>query len=239
MTDIHKNIKQLRLLRNLTQEDVAQKIGLTRQAISSYESGRTQPSVDLLMKFAEIYEVTLDDILYGKRKEECEEIVNKELKRMQVIFAIVVAGWILFRILEVALMILADRAYLPSADVHTVVIDSIEMKEAIDLRFYYLDIAYGFESLAQQILWIGGFILLALDLVAKKTISVKNKWKIIGLLILVSFGIGSVGGIVSPIQKANLMLPVYSSIIIIILLITLDTIGQWIKKRPSFTSKLK
>ena len=115
----------------------------------------------------------------------------------------------------------------------------IEMEEAIDLRFYYLDIAYGFESLAQQILWIGGFILLALDLVAKKTISVKNKWKIIGLLILVSFGIGSVGGIVSPIQKANLMLPVYSSIIIIILLITLDTIGQWIKKRPSFTSKLK
>ena len=111
MTDIHKNIKQLRLLRNLTQEDVAQKIGLTRQAISSYESGRTQPSVDLLMKFAEIYEVTLDDILYGKRNEECEEIVNKELKRMQVIFAIVVAGWILFRILEVALMILADRAY--------------------------------------------------------------------------------------------------------------------------------
>ena len=239
MTDIHKNIKQLRLLRNLTQEDVAQKIGLTRQAISSYESGRTQPSVDLLMKFAEIYEVTLDDILYGKRKEECEEIVNKELKRMQVIFAIVVAGWILFRILEVALMILADRAYLPAADVHTVVINSMEMKEAIDLRFYYLDIAYGFESLAQQILWIGGFILLALDLVAKKTISVKNKWKIIGLLILVSFGIGIVGGIVSPIQKANLILPVYSSSIIMIFLITLDTIGQWIKKHLSFTSKLK
>ena len=158
---------------------------------------------------------------------------------MQVIFAIVVVGWILFRIIEVAMMVLADKAYLPDADVHTVVIDSIEMKEAIDLRFYYLDIAYRFESLAQQILWIGGFILLALDLVAKKTISVKNKWKIIGLLILVSFGIGSVGGIVSPIQKANLMLPVYSSIIIIILLITLDTIGQWIKKHLSITSKLK
>ena len=158
---------------------------------------------------------------------------------MQVIFAIVVVGWILFRIIEVAMMVLADKAYLPDADVHTVVIDSIEMKEAIDLRFYYLDIAYGFESLAQQILWIGGFILLALDLVAKKTISVKNKWKIIGLLILVSFGIGIVGGIVSPIQKANLMLPVYSSIIIIILLITLDIIGQWIKKHLSITSKLK
>jgi transcriptional regulator with XRE-family HTH domain len=239
MTDIYKNLKKLRLLRSLTQEEVAQKIGLTRQAISSYESGRTQPSIDLLMKFAEIYEVTLDDILYGKRKEDCEEISNKELKRMQVIFAIVVVGWILFRVLQIVMLVMADGAYLPRESVNSVVIDSQQMKEAIDLRFYYLDIAYRFESLAQQILWIGGLILLVLDLVAKKTISVKNKWKIIGLLILVSFGIGSVGGIVSPIQKANLMLPVYISIIIIVLLITLDTIGQWIKKRLSFTSKLK
>ncbi len=239
MTDIHKNLKQLRLLRNLTQEEIAQKIGLTRQAISSYESGRTQPGIDLLMKFAEIFEVTLEDILYGKRKEDCEKIANKELKRMQVIFAIVVVGWILFRILEVALMVLADRAYLPAADVHTVVIDSIEMKESIDLRFYYLDIAYSFESLAQQILWIGGFILLVLDLVAKKTISVKNKWIITGLLILVSFGIGIVGGMMSPIQKANLMLPVYISIIIMILLIILDTIGRWIKNHLLITSKSK
>ena len=137
------------------------------------------------------------------------------------------------------MLVMADGAYLPKESVNSVVIDSQQMKEAIDLRFYYLDIAYRFESLAQQILWIGGFILLALDLVAKKTISVKNKWKIIGLLILVSFGIGIVGGIVSPIQKANLILPVYSSSIIMIFLITLDTIGQWIKKHLSFTSKLK
>ena len=233
MTDIHKNLKQLRLLRNLTQEEVAQKIGLTRQAISSYESGRTQPGIDLLMKFAKIYEVPLDEILYGKKLE------NHDLKKIRIVFTIIVAGWILFRILQIVMLVMADGAYLPKESVNSVVIDSQQMKEAIDLRFYYLDIAYGFESLAQQILWIGGFILLALDLVAKKTISVKNKWKIIGLLILVSFGIGIVGGIVSPIQKANLILPVYSSSIIMIFLITLDTIGQWIKKHLSFTSKLK
>lgn len=239
MTDIYKNLKKLRLLRSLTQEEVAQKIGLTRQAISSYESGRTQPSIDLLMKFAEIYEVTLDDILYGKRKEECEEIINKELKRMQMIFAIVVIGWILFRVLQIVMLVMADGAYLPRESVNSVVIDSQQMKEAIDLRFYYLDIAYCFESLAQQILWIGGLILLVLDLSAKKTISVKNKWKIIGLLILVSFGIGICGGRLSPFQCINLMWPVYYSIITIILLAIIDTIGQWIKKRLSFISKLK
>ena len=55
MTDIHKNLKKLRLAKNLTQENVAQKIGVTRQAISGYESGRTQPVIDLLMKFAELH----------------------------------------------------------------------------------------------------------------------------------------------------------------------------------------
>ena len=90
MTDIHKNLKQLRLLRNLTQEEVAQKIGLTRQAISSYESGRTQPGIDLLMKFAEIYEVPLDEILYGKKLE------NHDLKKIRIVFTIIVAIAVFF-----------------------------------------------------------------------------------------------------------------------------------------------
>lgn len=69
MAGIHENLKKLRTSRRLTQEVVAQKIGLTRQAISSYESGRTQPGVDMLMRFAEIYEVQLEEILYGNREE--------------------------------------------------------------------------------------------------------------------------------------------------------------------------
>ena len=112
----------------------------------------------------------------------------------------------------------------------SVVIDSLQMKEAIDLRFDYLDKAYGFESLAYQILIAGGIVLLVLDLVMKKPLSMKNKWKIVGLLILISFGIGIGGGISAPIQKGNLMLPVYHSMIYLILWITVDTIGQWVKR---------
>ena len=40
---IHQNLRQLRQLRGLTQEHVATQLGLTRQALSSYESGRTRP----------------------------------------------------------------------------------------------------------------------------------------------------------------------------------------------------
>ena len=57
MASVAENLKKLRTVKWLTQEDVASQIGLTRQAISSYESGRTQPPLDLLTRFAEIYGV--------------------------------------------------------------------------------------------------------------------------------------------------------------------------------------
>ena len=66
MTAIHEHLKLLRQARGLTQEAVAQQVGVTRQAISSYESGRTQPDLDMLRRFAEVYDVSLEDILYGK-----------------------------------------------------------------------------------------------------------------------------------------------------------------------------
>ena len=62
---ISQNLKDLRRLSSLTQEQVAEKVGLTRQAISSYESGRTQPDLAMLEKLAAVYGVELTDVLYG------------------------------------------------------------------------------------------------------------------------------------------------------------------------------
>ena len=62
---IHENLRQLRLQRGLTQEQVAGQLNVTRQALSSYESGRTRPDIDTLMKLAAIYEIDLEGILYG------------------------------------------------------------------------------------------------------------------------------------------------------------------------------
>ena len=69
MAGIADNLKKLRTESGLTQEAVAREIGLTRQAISSYESGRTQPPVDLLIRFAELYGVEPEDVLYGRVRD--------------------------------------------------------------------------------------------------------------------------------------------------------------------------
>lgn len=68
MAKINETLRQLRLDRGMTQEQVAELVGLTRQAVSSYEAGRTQPGVDILERLADVYEVELTDIIYGRSK---------------------------------------------------------------------------------------------------------------------------------------------------------------------------
>lgn len=62
---IKENLRDLRRLAGLTQEQVAQQVGLTRQAISSYESGRTQPDLDTLEALAKACGAEITDVLYG------------------------------------------------------------------------------------------------------------------------------------------------------------------------------
>ena len=65
MLSIHAQLKLLRQARGLTQEEVAGRIGVTRQAVSSYESGRTRPDLETLERLAALYQVALEDLLYG------------------------------------------------------------------------------------------------------------------------------------------------------------------------------
>lgn len=63
---IANNLRQLRLNSGMTQEQVAEKIGLTRQALSSYESGRTRPDIDMLLRLSEVYGTDIDGVVYGQ-----------------------------------------------------------------------------------------------------------------------------------------------------------------------------
>ena len=54
--------------------DSAQRMGLTRQAVSSHESGRTRPDLDTLMRYAEVYDVDLHDILYGGGRPQSRRV---------------------------------------------------------------------------------------------------------------------------------------------------------------------
>ena len=56
------NLLQLRKYKQLTQEELAEKVGVTRQAIAKWEAGETMPDLERSRILAEIFEVSLDDL---------------------------------------------------------------------------------------------------------------------------------------------------------------------------------
>lgn len=61
--DLSIRLKRLRVDKHLRQEQVAEIIGVTKSAISSYENDIRQPSYDILLRFASLYRVSTDYLL--------------------------------------------------------------------------------------------------------------------------------------------------------------------------------
>lgn len=64
--DIATKLRQARLQANMTQKQVADRIGMTYQAISNYERGKTKVESDILVKLCEIYGVSVPEVLIPK-----------------------------------------------------------------------------------------------------------------------------------------------------------------------------
>lgn len=73
-------IKYLRESRNMTQEELASKIFLTRKAISKWENGKSVPSIDTLTILSGILDVSLEELIAG------EFIVRKRITNVRFIF---------------------------------------------------------------------------------------------------------------------------------------------------------
>lgn len=66
---ISKNIKQFRSSCGFTQDALAEKINVTRQTVSSWETGRTQPDVEMLELLSQALGVGIEEIIYGKKNK--------------------------------------------------------------------------------------------------------------------------------------------------------------------------
>ena len=62
--DFNEQIKRLRKENNLTQEEMAKKLNVTRQAISNWENNRNLPDFEMIILIAETSGVPLDEILF-------------------------------------------------------------------------------------------------------------------------------------------------------------------------------
>ena len=111
MTKISKNIKRLRNSQNISQEALAERLYISRQAVSSWENDRTQPDIEMIGKLAEVFNVSVEELIYGeKRKIEIENEEPKQNNRLLIIIfsilgsAFVAIGLIFFIVFGIVMV---------------------------------------------------------------------------------------------------------------------------------------
>lgn len=86
MTKISKNIKNLRTANGMSQDALAEKLFISRQAVSSWENDRTQPDVEMISKLAEVFGVTVEELLYGEKRNT--QIDNESVKTNKILITV-------------------------------------------------------------------------------------------------------------------------------------------------------
>ena len=72
-------LKDLRKEKGITQEQLAEKLGVTGRTISRWETGKNMPDISLLVEIAEFFDVSIPEIIKGERKSEYMKNETKEV----------------------------------------------------------------------------------------------------------------------------------------------------------------
>lgn len=90
MTKVAKNLKKIRTSKKMTQDALANQLYVTRQTVSGWENGRTQPDIEMLIKISQVLQVDVEELIYGEKRFKSEEDKKQNTKRMlTAIFSII------------------------------------------------------------------------------------------------------------------------------------------------------
>lgn len=70
LRSVGRKIQSLRIKHNLTQDELSEKLFVTRQALSKWENGQSIPSIDSILLLSRLFNVTFEDILCLNEKTE-------------------------------------------------------------------------------------------------------------------------------------------------------------------------
>jgi putative transcriptional regulator len=74
---VQTKLKVYRAMHNLTQEDLAKAIGVTRQTVIAMEKGKYNPSLQLAFKIAHYFKVKIEDVFFYDQKMKKQTEVTK------------------------------------------------------------------------------------------------------------------------------------------------------------------
>lgn len=93
--EFHEKLQELRKRKGLTQEELAERLYVSRSAVSKWESGRGYPNIDSLKAIATLFSVTIDDLLSG---DEVLTIAEEDYRQKETQFRSMVFGLLDFSI---------------------------------------------------------------------------------------------------------------------------------------------
>ena len=93
--EIGRFLKELRKEKGFTQEQIAEKLNVSGRTVSRWETGNNIPDISLLVEIAELYDITIPEIINGERKSENMKEEIKEVAEVMADYAGVEKGKIL------------------------------------------------------------------------------------------------------------------------------------------------
>ncbi len=97
---------------NLTQEQLAEKMNLTRQAVSNWENEKTCPDIDTIMRLAEVLDIDVMFLLYGPAYQKRQiEAIPKDKKKIRILIILITLEVIIFMALIAFITRLLNQSY--------------------------------------------------------------------------------------------------------------------------------
>lgn len=93
MNNIGKHIRIIRTRQGMTQDQLAEALFVTRQSISNYETGKSRPDIDMLLRIADALHTDMDSLLYGPVTEMTQQLRKKRFIISGLSFCVLLAAY--------------------------------------------------------------------------------------------------------------------------------------------------
>lgn len=203
----------------MTQAEVADAISVTRQTISSYETGRTKPDLETLKRLAEVYKADLTDVLYGGNR------LQRRLKQIKLVAIILSAIMLLGFLIHSAMLLTLNNLFPPgTTDYNTI----------IDKRFPLLHIAVTAAGIGKAIFSVGGIIMLYPSIAVIHAVSFRKLFLFFLVQIIAMFACAVPFGMTDEIfGLADYLFPLWNGLVYVLLFFLVTLSAKLIKRRRS------
>lgn len=80
--ELGNQIKHYRIEKGLSQEELAERVYVTRQTISNWENNKNYPDINSIVLLSEIFEISIDNLIKGDLEKMKKEINSEEVKKL-------------------------------------------------------------------------------------------------------------------------------------------------------------